>query len=120
MAETQPLYSQIENETLAIEFAVKKISQYLFGQTFILESDYKPLQSIFKKPLKDIPLRLKRMLFSLTEYDLEVVHKTVKNYQTQTQEKLLNERTILRQSSWKITTYRQLRIICPCRMSNVK
>jgi hypothetical protein len=66
LTETQQRYSQIEKETLAIVFGVKKFRQYLYGQKFIVESDHKPLQTIFKKSLKDIPLRLQRMLFDLT------------------------------------------------------
>jgi len=38
----------------------------------IVETDHKPLESIFRKPLNDAPPRLQRMLLKLTNYDLDV------------------------------------------------
>ena len=40
-------YSQLDKEGLAIVFGVKKFHHYLFGRTFTICSDHKPLQHLF-------------------------------------------------------------------------
>ena len=37
-----------------------------------METDQKPFEAIFKKPLNECPPRLQRILLKLTKYDLEV------------------------------------------------
>ena len=44
----------------------------MYGRRVVVETDHKPLESIFKKPLNDAPPRLQRMLLKLTKYDLDV------------------------------------------------
>ena len=44
--------AQIENEVLEIVFAFERFDIYVYGRVMIrVESDYKPLQTIFLKPL---------------------------------------------------------------------
>ena len=38
-----PSYSTIENEFLAIVWALKFLNTYLYGQTFTIETDHQPL-----------------------------------------------------------------------------
>lgn len=47
-------YSQVEKEALAIVFGVKKFHNFLYGRSFVIESDHQPLSFIFKKN-KGIP-----------------------------------------------------------------
>ena len=42
-------YSQLEKERLAIIFGVKRFHLFLFGCHFIITTDHKPLQHIFKE-----------------------------------------------------------------------
>ena len=45
-------YSQIENETLAVVFGTEHFNQYVYGARFVVESDHKPLQSIFQRNIE--------------------------------------------------------------------
>ena len=65
-------YNQIEIECLAITSGCSKFNQYFFGQKIIIETDYKPLVSIFIKPLNKCLPRLERMIISLNNYDFEL------------------------------------------------
>ena len=64
--ETEKRYAQIENECLAIVTCMKKWHQHLFGkQNIIVHTDHQPLETIFKKPLGNVPRRLQRMMLHL-------------------------------------------------------
>ncbi|XP_060810750.1 uncharacterized protein K02A2.6-like [Amyelois transitella] len=76
LTDAQRRYAQIEKELLAIVFACERFHQYVFGKKEILvESDHKPLESIFKKPLMSVPARLQRMMLRIQGYDLVVSYK---------------------------------------------
>ena len=64
--------TQIEKELLAIVFACEKFHQFIYGCTTKVQSDHKPLKTIFTKPLCSVPPRLQRMLLRLQKYDLSV------------------------------------------------
>ena len=69
-------YAQIEKECLAIVFGGQKFSQYISRRDKVtIESDHKPLQSIFKKSLLEAPCQLQRMMLRLQRYNLEVLYK---------------------------------------------
>jgi hypothetical protein len=72
---TQQKYSQLEKETLAIAYGCQKFHQYVYGRRIQVGTDHKPLQSIFRKPLYDIPARLQKMFLTLQCYDSEVTYK---------------------------------------------
>ncbi|KAJ0172603.1 hypothetical protein K1T71_011742 [Dendrolimus kikuchii] len=76
LTDAQRRYAQVEKEMLAIVFACERFHQYIFGkQRVVVESDHKPLESIFKKPLMSVPARLQRMMLRLQNYDLIVTYK---------------------------------------------
>ena len=77
LTETEQAYAQIEKEMLAICFGAERLHTYLYGlkNGFIVQSDHKPLLSIFKKSLAVAPRRLQRMLLRLQRYDFQVQFK---------------------------------------------
>ena len=73
---TERGYAQIEKECLAIVFACMRFNQYIFGRKSVsVQSDHKPLETIFKKPLTAAPKRLQGMLLRLQKFNLEVGYK---------------------------------------------
>ena len=75
LTKTQQNYAQIEKETLAVMFGCEKFHQFMYGRTVEVETDHRPLQSIFNKPLHQAPARLQRFLLQLQKYDLQVNYK---------------------------------------------
>ncbi|KAL7857277.1 hypothetical protein SRHO_G00161760 [Serrasalmus rhombeus] len=71
---TERGYAQIEKECLAIVFGMEKFHQYTYGQPVTVQSDHKPLENIFKKPLLSAPKRLQRMLLRLQKYSVQVTY----------------------------------------------
>ena len=80
LSETEARYAQIEKELLAIVFACERFHQYVYGRTVAIESDHKPLESIFRKPLHESPLRLQRMILKLQSMMLESLTRKVHSY----------------------------------------
>ncbi|KAL1460265.1 hypothetical protein WDU94_012186 [Cyamophila willieti] len=78
LTETQKHWAQIEKELFAIWFGATKFHQYCFGQSILVETDHKPLITLFKKSLADIPNRLQRLMMKLQMYDLNVIYKSGK------------------------------------------
>lgn len=76
MTKTEQRYAQIEKEMLAIVHSCTKFEQYIYGRSDVkVESDHKPLERIFKKPIASSPKRLQRMLLYLQKYQLQVMYK---------------------------------------------
>lgn len=76
LTETQQSYAQIEKEMLAVVFSCEKFHQYLFAnENITIETDHRPLISIFSKPLVKTPPRLQRMLLKLQPYHFKLVYK---------------------------------------------
>ena len=69
-------YAQIEKECLAIVHALTRWDQWLYGHHHIIvESDHKPLETIFKHPVSHAPKRLQKMMLRLQRYSFTVVHR---------------------------------------------
>ena len=62
---TEQQYANIERDLLACVFRSEHFHTYVFGQSFTIESDHKPLEQINLKNLADTPARLQRMLLRL-------------------------------------------------------
>ena len=68
-------YAQIEKELLAIVFGVERFHQYTYGRRVVVDSDHKPLETIFGKPLASAPRRLQKMFMRLQRYDIDIQYK---------------------------------------------
>ena len=68
-------YANIERELLAIMYGCEKFHTYLYGSTFIVETDHKPLEMISLKNLIAAPARLQRMLLRLQQYDMVITYR---------------------------------------------
>ena len=73
LSPTEQRYATIEKECLAIVYGCERFNQYVARREKIsVVTDYKPLESIFKKSLLSAPCRLQRMLLRLQRYNLSV------------------------------------------------
>lgn len=76
LSQAERNYSQLDKEALALVFAVKKFHQYVYGRTFILTTDHKPLLGLLKAD-KALPVmaspRMHRwgIILSGYSYDLQ-------------------------------------------------
>lgn len=75
LTSAQENYAQIEKELFAILFGCTKFHQYTYGIKVLVETDHKPLVSLYDKPLHKIPARLQRFMLRLQSYDLKIVYK---------------------------------------------
>jgi hypothetical protein len=73
--ETEQRYANIEREMLAVVHACEQFHMYIYGKTFVVESDHKPLEMIHLKNLMSAPPRLQRMLLRLQGYDVTIRYK---------------------------------------------
>ena len=75
LMDTETHYANIERELLAIIYGFEKFHTYLYGRTFIVETDHKPLEMISLKDLTVSPACLQRMLLHLQQYDLVIMYQ---------------------------------------------
>lgn len=75
LTKAQQNYPQIEKEATAIKYGCKKFHEYVYGKQLTIETDHKPLEIIFKKPIHTAPPRLQRILFDVTQYAPDVHYK---------------------------------------------
>lgn len=72
---TERRYAQIEKEGLALVWASEKFRDYLVGKHFSLETDHKPLVSLFgSKGIDELTPRLQRMRMLLMRYTYDIVY----------------------------------------------
>lgn len=75
LTDAQKNYAQIEKELFAILFGCTRFHQYVYGSDVTVETDHKPLVTLFDRPLFKIPPRLQRFMLRLQGYNLTVVYK---------------------------------------------
>ena len=72
LTKTEHPYPNIEREMLATVFRVERFHTYIYGQSFMIESDHKLLESISGKNLADTPAWLQHMMLCLQGYDFTI------------------------------------------------
>ena len=75
MTKAEVNYAQIEKELLAIVFGLDRLEQYVQGRPVKVQTDHKPLESIFKRSLISALKRLQRMMLRLQKYHLKAMYK---------------------------------------------
>lgn len=78
LSNTEKRYCQTEKEALALVWAVERFHFYLFGRSFELVTDHKPLEVIFSPKSKPCA-RIERWVLRLQSYRYKVVYKPGKN-----------------------------------------
>ena len=72
LTETEQRYSNIERELLSVVFALERFHHYVYGYTVTVQTDHKPLVSIWKKSIASNSPRLQRLLLRLSQYDVNI------------------------------------------------
>lgn len=83
LSKAEQNYAQIEHETLAIVFRVRKFHQYLYGQKFTLFTDHHPLTTIFGAQ-KGVPsmvaARMQRWALFLSAHNYTIEYKKAEHH----------------------------------------
>lgn len=75
LTDTERRYAQIEKEALAAVWACEKFRDYLIGTKFTLETDHKPLVTLFStKSLDDLTPRVQRLRMRIMRFSYDIVH----------------------------------------------
>ena len=75
MSEAEKHYALIEKEALAATWACERLSLYLLGLRFKLETDHKPLVPLLStKALDKLPPRVLRFRLTLMKFTFDIVH----------------------------------------------
>ena len=72
LTKTKCRYANIEREILAAVFGAERFHTYVYGQSFMIKSDHKPLESISRKNLADTPAQLQCMMLCLQGYNFTI------------------------------------------------
>ena len=76
LTKTEQNYQNLEKEALGTIWGMEKFHYFLRGKEFTLETDQKPLVSIYKKNMIDISPRVQRLILRSFHYiPFKVVHK---------------------------------------------
>lgn len=74
LSDVEKRYAQTEKEALALAWSVERFHFYLFGRTFDLITDHKPLEVIFG-PRSRPCARIERWVLRLQSYKYNVIYK---------------------------------------------
>ena len=72
LTKAEKSYAPIEREALGILYGATKFHQYIFGKSFLMETDHRPLVSIFEGYLNAAPARIQCIMLKLQKYDFKI------------------------------------------------
>ena len=73
MTPTERRYAQIEKEALAFTWACERLSDYLIGLKFHINTDHKPLVPLFStKHLDELPARVQRFRLRMMRFEFSI------------------------------------------------
>ena len=75
LSDIERRYSQTEKEALSIVWAVEHFHLYLYGHSFTLETDHKPLEMIYGSAKSKPCARIERWVLRLQPYNFQVQYK---------------------------------------------
>ena len=67
-------YQNLERKAQAAVWGMEKFHYFLYGRKFILQTDQKPLVSIFRKHMIDVSPRIQRITIRAWQYEFEPQH----------------------------------------------
>ena len=75
MTATEQRYAQIEKEALAFTWACERLSDYLVGVKFHIQTDHKSLVPLFSsKHLEELLIRIQRFRLRMMRFDFTIAH----------------------------------------------
>ena len=75
LTDTEQRYAQLEKEALALTWACERLSNYLVGTKFLIETDHKPLVPMLStKCLDELPVRVQRFRMRMMRFQYSIVH----------------------------------------------
>ena len=81
MTPTEQRYAQIEKEALAFTWACERLSDYLIGLSFRIQTDHKPLVPLFSsKHLEELPIRVQRFRLRMMRFQFSICHVPGKDF----------------------------------------
>ena len=75
LTDTEQRYSQIEREALAVVWGCEYLNMYLYGASFKIFTDHKPLLALLGSVKSQLPTRIQSWALRLQPYDFELVYK---------------------------------------------
>ena len=75
LTDCESRYSQTEREALAVVWGIEHFHLYLYGSSFQVITDHKPLETIFNNPTCKATARLGRLQLRLQPYKVKVVYQ---------------------------------------------
>ena len=75
LSEVEQRYTQIEKEALAFTWACERLSDYLIGIKFHIQTDHKPLVPLFScKSFDNLPVRVQHFRLRMMRFDYTISH----------------------------------------------
>ena len=75
MTPTEQRYAQIEKEALAFTWGCERLSDYLIGLPFSIQTGHKPLVPLFStKNLEELPVRVQRFRMRMMRFQFSISH----------------------------------------------